>query len=253
MKRFWIQYVFVILIGSIFGGCQEENDNKLTIVAASNMQFAIIEIIEGFTLETGIGCDLILSSSGKLNAQIKEGAPYDVFVSADMNYPLDVFESGFAIAPPVKYAKGTLILWSANQNLIPSPRMLQSPDIIHIALANPKTAPYGKASIQFLESIDVLNEIRSKLVFGEGINQTNQYIISESVELGITSKSVVLSQQMKDKGNWIELNPDLYNPIEQGMVILKNGKIDLAHQFGQYLLSESAQSVLLKYGYKSPV
>lgn len=253
MNYRWAAYIFLVLMGSIFLGCQEDRSHKLTIAAAANTQFAISEIIEDFSQKTGVECDLVLSSSGKLNAQIKEGAPYDIFVSADMYYPQDLYDAGLAIAPPVKYAKGALVLWSADRELQPSVEVLKAESVQHIALANPKTAPYGKASMQFLESVEVLEDIQSKLVYGEGVNQTNQYIISESVQFGITSKSVVLSEKMRDRGQWIELDQREYDPIEQGMVILKNGKESLSHQFGEYLLSKHAQSILSKYGYKAPI
>ena len=173
---------------------------KITIAVAANMQFAMRALTHAFEKQNGITCDLIISSSGKLTAQIKAGAPYDLFVSADMKYPEDLYKSGFALEEPKIYAYGKLVLWSMDQEVKPSLAVLKTQAIKHIACANPKTAPYGVAAVEALKHYGLYNQVKSKLVYGESIAQTKQFIISESAELSFTAKSVVLSPDLKGSG-----------------------------------------------------
>ena len=237
-------FVFVL-------GCTEEKKGRIAIAAAANMQFAIKEISDAFTKQTGIPCDLIISSSGKLTAQIKEGAPYDIFVSANMKYPNDVYKEGFAVAPPKIYAYGQLVLWSLHHDIELSVDGLSNHKIQNIALANPKTAPYGKAAVEFLKSKEVYTLLEDKLVYGESIAQTNQFITSKASEIGFTAKSVVMSPQMRGKGHWKELDNSFYTPIAQGVVLIKqeNKEHMNSTKFYDFLFSKEAQKILEDFGY----
>lgn len=223
----------------------------ITIATAANMQFAMKALTHNFTKETGIKCDLIISSSGKLTAQIKSGAPYDLFVSADMKYPSELYKDGLALEKPKVYAYGKLVLWTMNNHINPSLASLKMSKIKYIACANPKTAPYGLAAIQTLKHYGLYKSLKSKLVYGESIAQTNQFIISESAKVGFTAKSVVLSPKMKSKGKWIEVNPKSYSPIAQGVVILKQNKTleADARKFYEFLFSAKAKKILQDFGY----
>jgi len=245
-----IKLLTLLLLVTYITSCNSKNDN-LNIAVASNMQFAIKELSEKFTDKTGITCNLIISSSGKLTAQIKEGAPFDVFVSADMKYPNKLFNTGFTAEVPKVYAFGTLVMWSMIDTIIPSIDLLDNPNINHIAIANPKTAPYGKASIEVLKQYGIYEKIADKLVYGESISQTNQFIISKSAEIGFTSKSVVLSSKLKHKGNWKALEETSYSKIAQGIVTLKRNttKQDIATMFSDFLFTDEAKRILEKYGY----
>ncbi len=243
---------FLIFIGLLLiTACRQQQSDTLHIAVAANMQFAMKELSKEFTHQTGIACDLIISSSGKLTAQIKEGAPFDVFVSADMKYPNELFTSGHTTKKPKIYAYGKLVMWSMIDDIKPSITILKSPQIKHIALANPKTAPYGAAAIEVLKKYDVYNDVKDKLVFGESISQTNQFIISKSAEIGFTSKSVVVSPEIKGEGNWVDVKETDYPAIAQGIVILKNDatKQTNATIFYDFLFSASAKKILENYGY----
>lgn len=231
-------------------GCGQSTDLKLTIAVAANMQFAMEEIVNAFEQKSGLNCATVVSSSGKLTAQISEGAPYDILVSADMKYPEKLFQTGIAVEQPVIYAYGVLVMWSTVKGFQPSIELLQSPEVRHVALPNPKTAPYGAAAMEVLQHYGILESIQRKLVYGESISQTNQFIISRSAEIGFTAKSVVLSSQMKETGNWAELNQDLYAPLAQGIVVLDNERRNLSKQFFDFLFSPDAKEILLKYGYR---
>ena len=255
MKAIWsLRNGFIAFASILLLGCTSQSEKPLTIAAAANMQFALTEITEAFTEETGIKTETILGSSGKLNAQIKEGAPYDVFVSADMAFPQDLYESGLTKVAPKVYANGTLILWSFQNEIQPSFELLNNSSIKHIAIANPKTAPYGIAASQVLNAKGFYNQVEGKLVFGESIGQTNQFIITGAAEVGFTAKSVVLSPQMKAKGNWVEIPGELHDPISQGIVLLKTDEetSKKAQLFYDFMFSEKAKIILRKYGYQVP-
>ncbi len=234
-----------------FTSCQQKENDKLKVAVAANMQFAMKELSKSFTEETGIACDLIISSSGQLTAQIKSGAPYNVFVSADMKYPTELFTAGHTTDKPAIYAFGKLVMWSMIDSIKPSIDVLKKPDIKHIAIANPKTAPYGTAAIEALNHYNVYEDVKNKLVYGESISQTNQFIISKSAEAGFTAKSVVLSPEMKGKGNWTDIDEVDYSPIAQGAVVLKhNGsQQEDAQKFYNFLFSQKAKDILKNFGY----
>ena len=215
------------------------------------MQFAMEELVQSFEHETSIQCEIILSSSGKLTAQIKEGAPYDIFLSADLKFPTELYNAGLTTATPRIYAYGHLVLWSMVEGLMPSIELLETKKVNRIAISNPKTAPYGKASMQVIVYYDLSNAIEDKLVYGESIAQTNQFITSKSAEIGITAKSVVLSPAMRDKGKWVEIDTSAYSAIPQSMVMLKNENdhIEKAERFGEFLLSDKGKEILERYGY----
>ena len=245
-------FVILSIITSFFlYSCNDNNPQPLLIATAANMQFAIPSLLKKFTETTGIACEPIISSSGKLTAQIKEGAPYSVFLSADMKYPEVLYRQGLTITRPKIYAYGTLVLWSIAESNNLSLDLLNSPSIAHIALANPKTAPYGKAAMEVLQHLNVSSTLKKKLVFGESIAQTNQFITSQVAELGFTAKSVVVSPMVKEQGQWITIDTSLYSPIEQGIVLLKNtpDKLKEAQLFYDFLLSEKGQAILNENGY----
>ncbi len=248
-----LKYVFLAYALFMVSACdhQKNDHNKVTIAVASNMRYAIEDITKKFTKKTGVACELIISSSGKLTAQIKEGAPYHIFISANMKYPNDLFASDFTTKKPEIYAHGKLVIWTMNNDIPPSLQTLTNKKIKHIALANPKTAPYGTSAIEVLKHYGLYNNLKHKLVFGESISQTNQFIVSKSAEIGFTSKSVVLSSAMKNKGNWVDINKAVYSPITQGVVMIKQKDINTTNikEFYNFLFSSEAREILEDYGY----
>lgn len=217
------------------------------------MQFVIKDLVENFTTTTGIECEIIISSSGKLTAQINEGAPFDIFVSANMKYPNDLFEKGLTFGKPKIYAYGRLVLWSMKNEITPSIQLLENDKIKHVAVANPKTAPYGNAAIEVLNHFQILKRIESKLVYGESIAQVNQFVNSQAAEIGFTSKSVILSPKMSNKGNWVEIDESIYSPIAQGIVCLKNdpSKKNIALKFSDFIFSKKGKEILNTFGYST--
>ncbi|TFW10102.1 molybdate ABC transporter substrate-binding protein [Oxalobacteraceae bacterium OM1] len=228
----------------------------ITVAVAANVQFAFEELRSEFTRATGHEIKPVINSSGKFAAQIMNGAPFDVFLSADMDYPEALYRSGHAIAKPRVYAYGALVLWTMKPlDLADWQATLRSPAVAKIAVANPKTAPYGAEAMKALAALKLDDAVRPKLVFGESIAQTNQYIQSAVADAGFTAKSVVLAPGIKGQGKWVELPKTAYQPIAQGVVVLKHGEQNepvVSRQFQDFLFSPPARTILERYGYVLP-
>lgn len=232
-------------------GSISEQQKTLIIATAANMQFAMEALVKDFKKRNDIKCELIVGSSGKLTAQIKAGAPFDVLMSANMKYPEEIEKAGLALLPTKIYAYGRLVLWSSDKNIIPRLETLVNQDIKHVAVANPKTAPYGQAAVEVLTQLQIIDSVQSKLVYGESIAQVNQFITSGAAEIGFTAQSVVMAPKLQHLGNWISIDPQLYQPIAQGIVLIKrsDGMPDTAKQFYEYINTNNAKAILKKYGY----
>jgi len=201
--------IFVLIAFSLLTSFKKQSPQKVTVAVAANMQYAMKSLKETFEEQTGTSVDVIIGSSGKLIQQIEEGAPFDVFISADTKCPDELYAKKFAVALPKLYAEGLLVLWTARSdiNLSPNLQLLGIDQIKKIASANPKTAPYGVASEEALKYYKVYEDVRDKLVYGESISQTNQFLLIQSADLGFTAKSVILSDEMKGKGKcvgWVQ-------------------------------------------------
>lgn len=231
--------------------CKPTKEETFTIAAASSMQFALEELANAYTNETGFSCKLVTGASGMLTSQISTGAPFHLFMSADMNYPDYLFKQGLTLDPPLAYAKGTLVFWSVAGKELPEFHQINLEPIQLWAIANPETAPYGKAALEVLHHYNIFNEVKNKLVYGENIAQTNQFIASGAAYGGFTSKSVVMALNLKNKGTWQEINPQAYQPIEHGVVVLKSstGIEKKAQAFKAFLFSKKGRRILEKYGY----
>ena len=235
-------------------GIKSFAQNKLTVAVAANMQYAIESIKAEFNKTDKTQIDVVLGASGKLTQQIMQSAPFDIFISADTAFPKKLAVSNFTAELPKVYAQGLLVLWSAKPNLQPKAdlKLLLNDDIQHIAIANPKTAPYGTAAELILKKYNLYDKIASKLVTGESITQTSQFIATQAADIGFTAKSIVISDEMKGKGKWIELNRNDYPRIKQAAVLLKYGQqnhADEAKKFYDFLYSKQAQAIYKKFGY----
>jgi len=227
----------------------------ITIAVAANVSYAINDLKKEFNKTyPNINVKIVLGSSGKLTAQIKYGAPYELFMSANMKYPNALHVDKIAITKPRVYAKGSLAILSTKKRDFSSiKKLLKSKEIRKIAIANPKTAPYGKATFEALKNAHILEEIKSKFVYGESISQTVTYTVS-ATDIGFIAKSSLYSSKMKrfkKDANWKSLDTKLYTPINQGIVLLKNSSIE-AKYFYDFILSDKAENIFQKYGYILP-
>ncbi len=255
MWRYFIA-LFVLVLSYGCGNntaSTSEGEQSVTVASAANIQFAMPDIIEAFEAATGIKVKHSSASSGALTAQIKNGAPFDVFLAANMKYPNALYKDGFSEKAPEVYARGTLVLWSLKPfDLQQGLSLLTTDSIARVAVANPDNAPYGIAAIEALKATNTYTAVEDKIVYGESISQVNQYVSIQSVDVGLTSKSVVLSPKLQAKGHWEEVDGSLHAPIEQGIIVLKHGaenNHENAQKFYTFLFSEKAQQILTKYGY----
>lgn len=243
-----MRFLRLILVFVLFLGC-EDSIPSIKVATSANMQDAMQEIINQFKKKYNCQVDLIVASSGKLTAQIEQGAPYDIFISADSKYPLYLFEKGLVKTKPKVYAVGQLVLMSSDYNQL-NLNDIKTLKVDKIAIANPDIAPYGKASVEVLKQLNIYNEVEHKLIFGENILQVNQFIETGVVDAGITSFSTVKSENPQ---GWVLIDNGLHHLIKQSAVIVKqNQQSDKVKNFYNYLFSKDGQLILKKYGYLIP-
>ena len=229
----------------------------INVAVAANVSYAMDPLLEEFAkTNPNTKVKITLGSSGKLTAQIKHGAPFDIFMSANMKYPEALYSDGVATTSPIVYAQGSLALLSASpKDFTKEIFLLKDTSIKRIAIANPKTAPYGIAAFEALKNANILGEVEHKFVYGESISQTLSYTMT-AADIGIIAKSSLYSPKMThfQKGShWIEIDSKLYTPINQGIVILKNGSAKgEARAFYEFMLSPKAKQILQDYGYITP-
>lgn len=246
MKKILL-FVFLTIV-SLYG-------EKINIAVAANVSYAIDDLIKEFNkTNPNTKVQVTLGSSGKLTAQIKNGAPYDLFMSANMKYPEALYKDEIAITKPLVYAKGSLaIISSKKRDFSKGLNIIKEDEIRRIAIANPKTAPYGKATIEALKNANI--DVSKKYIYGESISQTVSYAIT-ATDLGFIAKSSLYSSKMKrfkKDINWIDLDPKLYTPINQGIVILKKAKSSQETKaFYDFILSENAKKIFKEFGYLIP-
>jgi molybdate transport system substrate-binding protein len=225
---------------------------KITIAAAADLKFAMDEIVTAFqqTHPTDT-VDVIYGSSGKFHAQIQQGAPFDLFFSADIAFPRALAKAGFAASEVKPYALGRIVLWSAS--LDASKMTLQSlsdPQITRIAIANPKHAPYGKRAEEALRSQGLLEKVGPKLVYGENIAHTAQFVQTGNAQVGILALALAISPELASKGAYWLIPDKLHEPLEQGFVITKRAEGNaLARRFADYMASPPARAVMARYGF----
>ncbi|WP_264791233.1 molybdate ABC transporter substrate-binding protein [Aureispira anguillae] len=241
-------YLVVLYVTILMGCSSTPKSNKIIVAAAASTQYVLDELIELYQKDQAVRIESIISSSGKLTAQIEQGAPVDIFISADTTYPNYLAQKGLGVEQPVVYASGKLIVWTyADLNLSGGLNILTDPSIQKITIADPKTAPYGLLSQQILNDKKIYNSIQSKLVLGESVGQVNQYITTQAVTLGLTAKSVVMAPNLKQKGHFWEI-PNY--ALEQSMLLIKReNPSGVALNFYQFLQSKAAKLIFEKHGY----
>ncbi len=228
----------------------------LTAAVAANVKYAFDDLAAEFKNETGIEVQGVFGSSGKITSQVKGGAPFDVFISADTGYPETLYKDGLATTKPKVYAYGVLVLWTTKDlDLSRGLPLLTDAKVQKIAIANPKLAPYGREAINAMEHFKLRAVIEPKLVYGESIAQTIQFIDSGAADIGFIAKSIVLAPEMAGKGKWVEVPKGSYKPIAQAVVVLKHGaetQSESAHKFVDFLFTPKARAIFEKYGYGLP-
>ena len=226
----------------------------ITIAVAANVSYAIEELQTKFhQLHPDIKVKVVLGSSGKLTAQIYNGAPYGLFMSANMKYTEALFKNNLAITKSLVYTQGALAYLSIKKrDFSQGITLLTDKSIRRIAIANPKTAPYGIAAFEALKNAKLVKQLKPKFVYGESISQTVSYAVT-AADIGLIAKSSLYSKRMlhfKENINWASINTKLYTPIKQGIVLLKESKNRAEYRaFYDFILSKDAKIIFKKYGY----
>lgn len=244
-------YLFVIALAVCFSPLNFAKSQDVSIAVAANFIAPMKELESAFEAQhPAIDIKLSPGSSGKLFTQIMFGAPYALFFSADQSYPGKLIEKGVALSDSAKtYATGSLVLASRDLNTSPK-QLLKQESFNKLAIANPDIAPYGKAAIETLQSLSLHQQSLHKLVKGESISQTFQFVYSENAELGFIAKSQWLAQQTKLNGWLVPTN--LHSQIKQDVVMLKKGeKSKGAKLFYQFVFSKKGQKIITNHGYET--
>lgn len=222
MQSFKLIFIISVLF---LNSCSENktisDKNRLSIFVASSSKELITKIADDFQKDKNITIDIYSTSSGKGYAQLINGFKYDIYFSADSEYPNKVYNQGLSEKPKV-YEIGFLALYSKNTTLISKGILaLTDDEVVKIAIANPKLAPYGKLGIKFLKNIKIYNKLKEKLILGENISQAVQFVDAGAVDIGIVAISLLKD---KPKNQYLKLESKFYNPMKQTFVVTKYGK-----------------------------
>lgn len=244
----------LLLACSIFaaGAAQAE---KVTIAAAADLKFAMDEIVAHFKEENPKDqIEVIYGSSGKFHTQVQQGAPYDLYFSADIAFAENLFKTGHAASPVIPYAVGRIVLWSSNMDASKMTlESLSDPKIARIAIANPKHAPYGKRAEEALRALKLWEKVEPKLVYGENIAHTAQFVQTGNAQVGIIALALALNPALAGKGGYYLIPEHLHAPLEQGFIITRRAANNAtAKRFADYMNSKASRAVMTKYGFVLP-
>jgi molybdate transport system substrate-binding protein len=231
--------------------------DELTVAAAADLTFAFKDIAAKFQTQTGDSVKLSFGSSGNFFSQIQNGAPFDLFFSADISYAKKLEDSGLAEPGTLyEYATGKIVLWvpaGSKLDVSKGLAVLTDPSIHKIAIANPEHAPYGRAAKAAMQKEGVYDQVKDKLVLGENISQTAQFVQAGNADIGVIALSLALAPTLKDEGQYFEIPTDDYPAIEQAVVVLKSSKQkDLAKKFVAFLKQPETIEIMQRYGFVVP-
>jgi molybdate transport system substrate-binding protein len=225
----------------------------LRIAAAADLEPVLPPILDEFRQATGFSAEATYQASAALTTQIQNGAPFDVFLAANLDYPQKLIAAGLAEGPanaPITYARGTLVLWTRNDShLAPSLDLLRNPAVKRLAIANPDRAPYGKAAVAALQKLGLYDALKPRFVTAENISQTAQFVDSGNADAGLISMTSAKTPRLAASGTAFVIPADLYPPLEQGAVLIsKSAQRAAAQKFLDFLMSATVQEQLQKFG-----
>lgn len=232
--------------------CATGQDNVIRIAAASNLKFAMDSLIQVFEKTNPGKVTVSYGSSGKLFEQVSHDAPFDIFFSADMRLPALLTQKGIAITEVHKYATGRIVLWSKRIDVrAKGMQSLLSPQVRKISIANPLHAPYGQRAEEALRYYKIFDAVETKLVYGQNISQTAQFVTSGAADVGIIALSLALSPNVqREKGHYFLIDQNSHQPLEQGFVLTRHAKgNDLVASFADFVKDDAAVRILQYFGF----
>lgn len=248
----------ILLLSFLFGTfARAQKSETLTIAAAADLIYCLEELNVAFQKAyPAAALKVSTGSSGNFFAQIQNGAPFDVFLSADMKYPHELVKAGLADSSSLTlYAIGRIVLWSrrADLDVTRGLEILRDEKIVKVAIANPAHAPYGRAAQAALEHFQLWQAIQPKLVLGENIAQTAQFVQTGNVDAGIVALALVMSPKLKNAGTYYVIPETSFPRLEQAAVLTKQGiKNPVANRYLEFLRSEPARAIFNRYGFRLP-
>jgi molybdate transport system substrate-binding protein len=252
--RYFAKIVVLASAATLLSDVTRAQGNEVRVAAAADLKFAMDELAGQFEKQTGTRVEVTYGSSGNFFSQLRNGAPFDLFFSADIEYPKKLEGAGLAEPGTLyEYAVGRIVIWTPADADVDMTKQgwkaLLNPRVQKIAIANPEHAPYGRAAVAALQKAGIYEQVKAKLVYGENISQAAQFVQSGSAQAGIIALSLAISPPMKDGKRW-EIPAEYYPPIEQGAIVLKDAKnIDAARAFLEFVKSGTGRASLAKYGF----
>jgi molybdate transport system substrate-binding protein len=224
----------------------------LRVAAAADLEPVLPPVLAEFEQATGIHAEATYQASAVLTTQIENGAPFDLFLSADLGFPQRLAGAHLSLeSAPIAYAKGTLVLWERKDSHLPPPSLalLRNPDLKRLAIANPERAPYGRAAVAALESLKLYDALKPRIVTAENIAQTAQFVDSGNADAGLISLTSALTPRLAASGSYFVIPRELYPPLEQGAVLIRATQQPAAAQkLLAFLLSAPVQAELARGG-----
>jgi molybdate transport system substrate-binding protein len=247
MRRRRLAATCVFLLAA--GCARPPQPRKLAIAAAADLNFALGEVAADFRkAHPGVDPEIAYGSSGNFYSQIRNGAPFDVFLSADVEYPRKLSQEGRGTADSIfVYGVGRLAVWVPAQSPLDPATALRAASVAHVAIANPQHAPYGRAAEAAMRSMGIWDGVQNKLVLGENIAQTMQFVESGAADVGVVALSLAAAPAVRGRGRYWEIPLDAYPKLEQGGIVLKDSAD--ARAFRDFLLSAAGRAIHKRYGF----
>jgi molybdate transport system substrate-binding protein len=259
-KTDWLKRFSVSLFVIPFFLWQREvraQGKEIRIAAAADLKFAMGELSGKFEKQSGTKVNVTYGSSGNFFSQLQNGAPFDLFFSADIEYPKKLAAAGLAEPGTLyEYALGRIVIWTPADSKVDVTeegwKALLDASVEKIAIANPEHAPYGRAAVAALQKAGIYESVKAKLVYGENISQAAQFVQSGNVQAGILAMSLAVSPAMRDGKRWV-IPAEMHAPLEQAAIVLKDAKNkDAARAFLEFVKSAAGRPILEKYGFTVP-
>ena len=259
MKKFSCAVLVAsFFLASTLAWAQEKSAPELVVAAAADLSSALKDIADGYEKKTGVKVKLSFGASGALTQQIQNGAPFDLFFSADMDYPRQLVSGGAADGASLyQYAVGKLVLWVPADSPLDVEHkgmsVLLDPSVKKISVANPQHAPYGRAAVAALKHAGMYDQLSDRLVLGENVSQAAQFVESGNAQAGFVALAHAVAPAMQGKGKYWEVPSDFYPPLAQGVIVLSYSQHKKeAAEFVAYVKTKETAALLQRYGFTLP-